>query len=189
MIVVTILTSSDSSRAQDPHYGWFDLPSIITVTNTINNPASGILSTGFADLDEIFNGSLPNGVIMQLYGPEGSGKTQFVLHSIVASALNGNKVLLIDCCNGIHIIRLRNILLHRVRKDGNIPAERIGAVVDIALSNIQIEKAFDIFSALDLLCKASDSSLYHFVAIDSYHRLFAQFLPVLDHSGDFNWIQ
>ena len=74
------------------------------------------------------------------------------------AALNGRKVLLIDCCNSIHIIRLRNIILHHVLTT-NSSADRptIGATVDAALSHIHIHNAFNIFDALDLLTQAKDN--------------------------------
>jgi cellulose biosynthesis protein BcsQ len=109
------------------------------------------------------------------------------LHSAAFAALNGRKVLLIDCCNSVHIIRLRNILLHHIRTSNISSGDRsvIGATIEAALSLIHIQKAFDIFAALDRLSQANDSDddSYQLVIVDSYHRLFAPYLPAVDKAG------
>ena len=49
---------------------------------------------------------------------------------------------------------------------------------------MHIHNAFNIFDALDLLSQAKDNeSGYSMVIVDSYHRLFAPYLPAVDKAG------
>jgi len=175
------LEVKDSFTENQPVYCWKYLPSLLSSSN-LNRPDKGVLSSGFRAVDEVFNGYLPGGLLIQIGGPECSGKTQFCLYSAVCSAIHGNKVLIIDTSNSIHIHRIRNILLHRVRVVENTPSEKIGQIMDIALSNIHIQRVHnDIFTFLNALSKALDAKIFDLVIVDSLHRLYS---PTAEGNGD-----
>jgi recombination protein RecA len=53
------------------------------------------LPTGIISLDRILGGGLPGGTIVQIYGPEGAGKTTLAYHIAAESVRNGHETVLI----------------------------------------------------------------------------------------------
>jgi RecA/RadA recombinase len=70
----------------------------------------------------MLNGGIPKGVLVDVYGSSGSGKTQFVFQISAISALEGYDVFFIDTLNTFRpervaeIVRLRNLDEERVLK-------------------------------------------------------------------------
>ena len=56
----------------------------------------GILRTGMAALDEFLGGSLPRGIILDAYGPGGSGKSQLLMQAAAGAAAAGCRVAFVD---------------------------------------------------------------------------------------------
>ena len=55
-----------------------------------------ILQTGIDGLDEFLGGSLPRNVILDVYGPGGSGKSQLLMQAAVEAAAAGFRVAFVD---------------------------------------------------------------------------------------------
>jgi DNA repair protein RadB len=66
------------------------------------------LSTGVKALDGLLDGGLEEGIVTEVYGEGGSGKTSFALMVAVRAAEDGKKVHYIDC-EGVSPARLRQI--------------------------------------------------------------------------------
>jgi protein RecA len=54
------------------------------------------ISTGALTLDAALGGGLPKGRIIEIYGPESSGKTTIALHAIAEAQRAGGRAALID---------------------------------------------------------------------------------------------
>ena len=54
------------------------------------------ISTGSISLDECLGGGIPEGRIIEIYGPESSGKTTLTLHVIAEAQKNGGLAAFID---------------------------------------------------------------------------------------------
>jgi len=67
-------------------------------------------STGHELLDKALGGGYESEVVTTLYGPSGSGKTNLCMVALVATVLNGKKVVFIDPEGGFSITRLSQIL-------------------------------------------------------------------------------
>jgi DNA repair protein RadB len=74
--------------------------------NKIDNPKK--LPTN-SSLDEILNGGLEKGIITQIFGPPGSGKTNIAMQLSVEVAKTNRKVIYIDTEGGISIDRIKQI--------------------------------------------------------------------------------
>lgn len=55
-----------------------------------------MISTGIQKLDEFLSGGIPDGVIVDIFGGNGTGKTQLLLQLSINSVKNGGRVLYLD---------------------------------------------------------------------------------------------
>src|SRR3989344_5094608 len=67
------------------------------------------ISAGSYDLNKWLYGGYETDIITTIYGPAGSGKTNFCLLAAVSQAQKGNKVLFIDTEGGFSVERVKQI--------------------------------------------------------------------------------
>lgn len=78
------------------------------------------LTTGCKAIDKMLGGGIPKGILLDVYGVSGSGKTQFAFQISAISASKGYDVFFIDTINTFRpervaeISRLRNLLQNQV---------------------------------------------------------------------------
>ena len=68
-----------------------------------------MISTGLQKLDKFLSGGIPNGVIIDIFGGNGSGKTQLLLQLSINSIKNGGRVLYLDTTGGFRPERILQI--------------------------------------------------------------------------------
>ena len=68
-----------------------------------------MISTGLKKLDTFLSGGIPNGVIIDIFGGNGTGKTQLVLQLSINSIKNGGNVLFLDTTGGFRPERILEI--------------------------------------------------------------------------------
>ncbi len=68
-----------------------------------------MISTGLQKLDEFLSGGIPDGVIMDIFGGNGTGKTQLLLQLSINSIKNGGRVLYFDTTGGFRPERILQI--------------------------------------------------------------------------------
>ena len=75
----------------------FGKGSITTLTADAVDLENGAISTGCLSLDQALGaGGIPKGRVVEIYGPESSGKTTLALHIIAESQKKGGNALYID---------------------------------------------------------------------------------------------
>lgn len=62
-----------------------------------------------SSIDELLNGGVEKGVITQIFGPPGSGKTNIALQLSVEVSKTGKKVIFLDSEGGISVDRIKQI--------------------------------------------------------------------------------
>jgi len=67
------------------------------------------ISAGSYDLNKFLYGGYETDIITTIYGPAGSGKTNFCIIASVSQAKKGNKVIFIDTEGGFSVERFRQI--------------------------------------------------------------------------------
>jgi len=67
------------------------------------------ISTGSQDLNKWLDGGYDKDVITMIYGPAGSGKTNFCMMATTSRAKKGNKVIFVDTEGGFSIDRLKQL--------------------------------------------------------------------------------
>ena len=68
-----------------------------------------MISTGLQKLDEFLSGGIPNGVIVDIFGGNGTGKTLLLLQLSINSIKNGGHVLYLDTTGGFRPERILEI--------------------------------------------------------------------------------
>jgi len=68
-----------------------------------------MISTGLQKLDEFLRGGIPVGVIVDIFGGNGTGKTQLLLQLSINSIKNGGNVLYLDTTGGFRPERILEI--------------------------------------------------------------------------------
>ena len=68
-----------------------------------------MISTGLQKLDNFLSGGIPNGIIVDIFGGNGTGKTQLVLQLSINAIKNGGKVLFLDTTGGFRPERILEI--------------------------------------------------------------------------------
>ena len=68
-----------------------------------------MISTGLQKLDEFLSGGIPGGVIVDIFGGNGTGKTQLLLQLSINSIKNGGNVLYLDTTGGFRPERILEI--------------------------------------------------------------------------------
>ena len=59
-----------------------------------------MISTGLQKLDKFLSGGIPDNVIVDVFGGNGTGKTLFLLQLAINSIKNGGNVLYLDTTGG-----------------------------------------------------------------------------------------
>lgn len=68
-----------------------------------------MISTGLQKLDNFLSGGIPNGIIVDVFGGNGTGKTQLLLQLSINSIKNGGHVLYLDTTGGFRPERILQI--------------------------------------------------------------------------------
>ena len=118
-----------------------------------------MISTSLQKLDEFLSGGIPDGVIVDIFGGNGTGKTQLLLQLSINSIKNGGKVLFLDTTGGFRPERileiqkksnsnlnlLNNIIVSRITNT----SEQINSIKNFKENNfslIIIDNITDLFS-------------------------------------------
>ena len=68
-----------------------------------------MISTGLKKIDNFLSGGIPNGIIVDIFGVNGSGKTQLLLQILINCVKNGGNVLFLDTTGGFRPERILEI--------------------------------------------------------------------------------
>ena len=79
-----------------------------------NGIKSHTLESGIQCLDKILDGGFKGGLVYEVYGLPGSGRTQLALHLAAINAINGGNTLFIDTKNDFFVDRFSEILTNNL---------------------------------------------------------------------------
>ena len=118
-----------------------------------------MISTGLKKIDDFLSGGIPNGVIVDIFGGNGTGKTQLLLQLSINSIKNGGKVLFLDTTGGFRPERILeiqkksnsnlNLLNHIIVSRITNTSEQINSIKNFKENNfslIIIDNITDLFS-------------------------------------------
>jgi len=117
------------------------------------------IHSGSTNLDYLLGGGFPSGLITQIYGSAGSGKTNICMSAAVQVALNGNEIAYIDTENSFNKFRFeqlagekaaeiaKRIYLYNPRNlsEQRIAIEKLGNFMDENFSLIVIDSFVSLY--------------------------------------------
>lgn len=118
-----------------------------------------MISTGLKKLDDYLSGGIPSGIITDIYGANGTGKTQLLLQISINAIKNGGTVLFLDTTGGFRPERILEMQKNQ-NIEGNIldkitisrvtnTSEQINSIKNlkkVTFSLIVIDNITDLFS-------------------------------------------
>ncbi len=118
-----------------------------------------MISTGIKKLDNYLGGGIKGGIITDIFGATGTGKTQLTMQISINSLLNGNQVLFQDTTGQfrpermLDLIKIRNLetnLLDRVKvgriTNSSEQIQFLSKIKDQDFSLVVIDNVSDLFS-------------------------------------------
>ena len=118
-----------------------------------------MISSQIGSLDKIFSGGLQNGIITEISGLRGTGKTQLALQFAIDPLRNNKKILFIDTTVEFRPERFLQMLQSR-----NLPAS--------LLENLHVSRVTDTHKQIEIL-KTLDKNYFSLLIIDNITDLFA----------------
>lgn len=119
-----------------------------------------MICSGIKEIDEILDDNTKNGLIIDIFGAAGTGKTQLTLQFIVNALLKDQLVLLQDTTGNFRPERLREILIR------NDESENL-------LNNIHVNRILNTSDQIKSLSELTEKNNYSMVVIDSLTDLFS----------------
>ena len=89
-----------------------------------------MISTGLKKIDDFLSGGIPDGVIVDIFGGNGTGKTQLLLQLSINSIKNGGKVLFLDTTGGFRPERILEI-----QKNSNSNVDLLNNIIVSRITN------------------------------------------------------
>ena len=118
-----------------------------------------MISTGLQKLDNFLSGGIPNGIIVDIFGGNGTGKTQLVLQLSINSIKNGGNVLFLDTTGGFRPERILEI-----QKKSNLDIN--------LLDKITVSRITNTSEQINLLNTLGESN-FSLIVIDNVTDLFS----------------
>ena len=118
-----------------------------------------MISTGLKKIDNFLSGGIPNGVIVDIFGGNGTGKTQLLLQLSINSIKNGGKVLFLDTTGGF---RPERVLEIQKKSDSNINF----------LNNIIVSRVTNTSEQINSI-KNFEEQIFSLIVIDNITDLFS----------------
>ena len=120
---------------------------------------NSMISSQIGSLDKIFSGGLRNGIITEITGLRGTGKTQLALQFGIEPLINNKKILFIDTT-----VEFRPERFHQMIKSRNLPTN--------LLENLHISRVTNTQEQLEILNNLPNQNL-SLLIIDNITDLFA----------------
>ena len=118
-----------------------------------------MISSQIDSLDKIFSGGLQNGIITEISGLRGTGKTQLALQFAIESLSNNNKILFIDTT-----VEFRPERFFQMLQSRNLPTS--------LLENLHVSRVTNTQKQIDILRTFNDED-FSLLIIDNITDLFS----------------
>ena len=118
-----------------------------------------MISTGIKKLDNLLDGGIKSGIITDIYGPSGTGKTQLAMQISINSLQNGGKILFLDTSGGFRPERMLEIIKSK-------------GLDSTLLDNVIVARVTNTSEQIKFLTQIKDTS-FSLIVIDNITDLFS----------------
>ncbi len=119
-----------------------------------------MISTGIKKLDQLLDGGIKNGIITDIFGANGTGKTQLVMQISINSLKQGDKILFQDTTGEFRPERMLEII-----KSQNLNSS--------LLDNVFVGRITNTAEQIQFLSKLTQMNNFSLVVIDNVSDLFS----------------
>ena len=119
-----------------------------------------MISTGIKKLDQLLDGGIKNGIITDIFGANGTGKTQLVMQISINSLKQGGKILFQDTTGEFRPERMLEII-----KSQNLNSS--------LLDNVSVGRITNTAEQIQFLSKLTQMNNFSLVVIDNVSDLFS----------------
>ena len=90
-----------------------------------------IISTGIRELDDFFGDGIPGGILVDVFGSNGTGKTQLAVQTAVHTASRGKKILFQDTTGAFRPERMAEII-----SENGLDRDLLDRIVTVRTTNV-----------------------------------------------------
>jgi len=119
-----------------------------------------MISTGIKKLDQLLDGGIKNGIITDIFGANGTGKTQLAMQISINSLKQGGKILFLDTTGEFRPERMLEII-----KSQNLNSS--------LLDNVFVGRITNTAEQIQFLSKLTQMNNFSLVVIDNVSDLFS----------------
>ena len=118
-----------------------------------------MISTSIEKLDRFLGGGIKNGIILDIFGARGTGKTHLAIQISLNSLKNGGEVFFLDTSGGFRPERMLEII-----KSKNLDP--------VLLDKVRVGRATNTYDQINFISKISESN-FSLIIIDNVTELFS----------------
>ncbi len=119
-----------------------------------------MINTGIKKLDQLLDGGIKNGIITDIFGANGTGKTQLAMQISINSLKQGGKILFLDTTGEFRPERMLEII-----KSQNLNSS--------LLDNVSVGRITNTAEQIQFLSKLTQMNNFSLVVIDNVSDLFS----------------
>ena len=150
-----------------------------------------MISTGLKKLDQFFSGGIPNGVVVDIFGGNGTGKTQLALQLTKNSIKNGGDVLFFDTTGGFRPERILQLKNNFENPENFLKHITVSRITNTSEQIKSLENLQNQFFSLIVIDNVTDLFSFEYKKIESIYEknsLFMKYLHTLSQHAITNQV-
>ena len=145
-----------------------------------------MISTGLKKIDNFLSGGIPNGVLVDIFGENGTGKTQLLLQLSINSIKNGGRVLYFDTTGGFRPERILQIQKNSNSNYGFLEKITVSRVRNTSEQIESIKKIKPGFFSLIVIDNVTDLFSYEYKKLENVSEKNSLFMNYMNNLSKFS---
>ena len=145
-----------------------------------------MISTGLKKIDNFLSGGIPNGVLVDIFGENGTGKTQLLLQLSINSIKNGGRVLYFDTTGGFRPERILQIEKNSNPSYGFLEKITVSRVRNTSEQIESIKKIKPGFFSLIVIDNVTDLFSYEYKKLENVSEKNSLFMNYMKNLSKFS---
>ena len=145
-----------------------------------------MISTGLKKIDNFLSGGIPNGVLIDIFGENGTGKTQLLLQLSINSIKKGGRVLYFDTTGGFRPERILQIQKNFNSNYGSLEKITVSRVRNTSEQIESIKKIKPGFFSLIVIDNVTDLFSYEYKKLENVSEKNSLFMNYMNNLSKFS---